>query len=55
MSDSNNLIVISLINTDFENDNLNKDNKSDDNSVNCCSYLSNYLNNCVLCCFVCLN
>ena len=48
MSDSNQLIDVGLINTDL-------DNKTDDKSGNCCFYLSNYLNNCLLCCFICLN
>ena len=56
MPDSSDLIAISLINTDLDDKNLNKDNKIlHDNSGICCFYFSNYLNNCVSCCFICLN
>ena len=48
MPDSNQLIDVGLINTDL-------DDKTDYKSENCCYYLSNYLNNCMLCCFICLN
>jgi hypothetical protein len=55
MPESSHLISIGLIENDLHDNNLNKDNNPDDKSENCCLYLSNYLNNCVLCCFICLN
>ena len=56
MSGSSSLMDVKLISSDLDGINSNKDNtKSDGNSGNCCFYLSNYLNNCILCCFICLN
>ena len=52
MPGSSALIATGLIKFSPDDDNnLAKENKK----VNCCLYLSNYLNNCLLCCFICLN
>jgi hypothetical protein len=56
MPGSSDLIAVSLINTDLDDKNLNKNNTTlVNNSEICCFYLSNYLNNCLSCCFICLN